>query len=118
MHTHPTQQEFETCKEYLLQSGHFVVEKASSQKQKIVEFAQDFIQDGGVILVHSYSRVVNQLLLTAAQNNKRFKVWLQSRVLCLSGDGPYTDPIAVSFVSCRCIVGRLPSTTRGTHITL
>lgn len=67
--------EFETCKEILLKSGNMVVQKASTQKQKIVKYSQDFIRDGSVILVHSYSRVVMGILECAAKQNKRFRVF-------------------------------------------
>jgi translation initiation factor 2B subunit (eIF-2B alpha/beta/delta family) len=67
-------QDIEECKQRLLYNGNLVVANASSQKQRIVEFAQDFIRDDGSILIHSYSRVVMMLLLAAAKQNKRFKV--------------------------------------------
>jgi translation initiation factor eIF-2B subunit alpha len=68
--------EFQTCKDYLLNSGNFVVEKALTQKRKIVEYSQNFIQDGGVILVHSYSRVVMLILETAISQRKSFRVYV------------------------------------------
>jgi translation initiation factor eIF-2B subunit alpha len=60
----------------LITSGNFVVDKASSQKQKLVQNAQDFIRDGHTLLVHSYSRVIMLLLLEAARANKRFSVYV------------------------------------------
>lgn len=41
--------------------------------------SQDFIFDGCTILVHGFSRVVLEILRTAAQNRKLF------RVLCTGG---------------------------------
>lgn len=46
-------------------------------RERIAELALDFIQDGVTILIHSHSRVVMQLLLwAAAQQNRRFRVYV------------------------------------------
>lgn len=75
--------EFQTCKDHLLQTGNFVVEKASTQKLKIVGLGEAFVRDGAVILTHSYSRVVMMVLAAAAKQNKRFKVFVtESRPSC------------------------------------
>ena len=45
------------------------------QARKIIAMlSQDFIFDGCTILVHGLSRVVLEILKTAAQNNKLFRV--------------------------------------------
>lgn len=46
--------------------------------------SQDFIFDGCTILVHGFSRVVLEILRTAAQNRKLF------RVLCTGGLSRYS----------------------------
>ena len=75
--SHESTSEFQTCKEYLLKSGNFVVEKALTQKRRIVQHGQDFIRDDAVILIHSYSRVVMQLLESAAiRHKKRFQLYV------------------------------------------
>lgn len=46
-----------------------------SQARRIIAMlSQDFIFDGCTILVHGFSRVVLEVLKTAAQNNKLFRV--------------------------------------------
>ncbi|CAG8723135.1 11276_t:CDS:10, partial [Acaulospora morrowiae] len=59
---------FEACKEHLINSGKEIVEKAAAAREKIAEL--------GIILIHSYSRVVMLLLLRAAAYKKRFKVYV------------------------------------------
>jgi hypothetical protein len=43
--------------------------------------SQDFIFDGCTILVHGFSRVVLEVLKTAAQNKKLFRVFCTGVVL-------------------------------------
>ncbi|KAJ9568527.1 hypothetical protein OSB04_004493 [Centaurea solstitialis] len=50
-----------------------------AEKKIIAMLGQDFIFDGCTILVHGFSRVVLELLKTAAENRKHF------RVLCTEG---------------------------------
>ena len=45
-------------------------------RETIADIALDFIQDGSRILIHSFSRVVMALLLKAAQQNRRFSVFV------------------------------------------
>ena len=68
--------DFVSWKNYLVSLGTSLLEKAASQKHKIVQLALDFIRDGDTLLVHSYSRVVMQLLVSAARQHKRFRVFV------------------------------------------
>lgn len=61
-------------KSRLIEKGIAFVEKAPSVRDKIAIYALEFIQDDSVIMIHSYSRVVVNLLLKAAAANRRFSV--------------------------------------------
>ena len=53
----------------------FVDTKAPHVRDKIARYAMEFIQDDTLIIVHSYSRpVLNLLLKAAGEGNKRFRV--------------------------------------------
>eukprot|EP01099_Mayorella_cantabrigiensis_P002201 TRINITY_DN1970_c0_g1_i1.p1 TRINITY_DN1970_c0_g1~~TRINITY_DN1970_c0_g1_i1.p1 ORF type:complete len:245 (-),score=55.03 TRINITY_DN1970_c0_g1_i1:341-1075(-) len=67
-------QDFETCKERLVQRAERFLQIASGSKRKIAQLGQGFIRDGVVVLVHGFSRVVTAVLLHAASQNKRFSV--------------------------------------------
>lgn len=58
------------------------------QAQRIISMlSQDFIFDGCTILVHGFSRVVPEVLKTAAQNKKLFQVFCTGRAhLSFSGN--------------------------------
>ncbi|CAG8560267.1 69_t:CDS:2 [Paraglomus occultum] len=66
----------DACKEHLMESGKVLVEKAIAVRHKVAELGVQFIKDDAVILIHSYSRVVMQLLQRAAACKKRFKVYV------------------------------------------
>ena len=68
--------DFSECKRVLAQRGELFLQKAENARQKIGLLSQQFIRDGSVILTHSKSRVVLQVLLEAAAKNKRFKVYV------------------------------------------
>lgn len=67
--------DFSTCKRVLVERGEFFLQQAENSRQKIAQLSQKFIQNGSVILTHSMSRVVVQLLLEAAKN-KTFSVYV------------------------------------------
>lgn len=67
-------QDFETCKERLLQRAERFFQISSGSKKKISQLGQAFIRDGMVVLVHGFSRVVTAVLLHAASQNRRFSV--------------------------------------------
>jgi len=67
--------DFSECKRVLAQRGELFLQKAENSRKKIAVLSQQFIRDGSVILTHSKSRVVLELLL-AAGKNKRFKVYV------------------------------------------
>ncbi|KTW27120.1 translation initiation factor eIF2B subunit alpha [Pneumocystis jirovecii RU7] len=66
----------ESCKHHLVSNGKLFVERARKSRDKIASIGVKFIRDGIVILVHSYSRNVNALLLEAASKNIRFSVYI------------------------------------------
>ncbi|KAF9551812.1 translation initiation factor eIF-2B subunit alpha [Mortierella hygrophila] len=68
--------EFETWKATLIVRGQSFVEKADACRYKIAELGVPFIKDGSTILIHAHSRVVSLLLQKAAENHKRFKVFV------------------------------------------
>ena len=66
--------DFDCFKQTLFARGRAFAERSDDIRDKIASLAFHFIQDGTVILVHSYSRVVMGLLLRAARENRRFNV--------------------------------------------
>ncbi|KAG9320951.1 hypothetical protein KVV02_007699 [Mortierella alpina] len=68
--------DFETWKKTLIVRGQSFVEKADACRYKIAEMGVPFIKDGSVVLIHAHSRVVSLLLQKAAENHKRFKVFV------------------------------------------
>ncbi|KAG4302231.1 hypothetical protein PCK1_001503 [Pneumocystis canis] len=66
----------ESCKHHLVSNGKLFVERARKSRDKIAFIGSKFIRDGIVILVHSYSRNVNALLLKAASENIKFSVYI------------------------------------------
>jgi len=68
--------DFSECKRVLAQRGELFLQKAENSRKKISDLSQQFIRDGSVILTHSKSRVVLQVLLEAAARNKRFRVYV------------------------------------------
>lgn len=67
--------DWESCKKNLVENGELFVQRAKESREKLAELGVPFIKDGDTILVHSYSRVVHQLLLKARKDKfLRFKV--------------------------------------------
>lgn len=67
--------DWESCKKNLVENGELFVQRAKESRDKSAQFGVPFIKDDDTILVHSYSRVVFQLLLKAKKENLlRFKV--------------------------------------------
>ncbi|KAK9470065.1 uncharacterized protein V1510DRAFT_424098 [Dipodascopsis tothii] len=66
--------DWEACKRHLASNGRLFVERAKASRFKIAENGLAFIQDDDTILIHSYSRVVTELLLLAARKHIRFRV--------------------------------------------
>lgn len=67
---------FEKCQKNLVQRGNTFLERVASSRQKIAQQADKFIRDGSKILIHSHSRVVQQVLVEAAKSKKRFEVYV------------------------------------------
>ncbi|KAK2654611.1 hypothetical protein Ddye_014467 [Dipteronia dyeriana] len=72
-------EEFNSAKCRLIERAEKFGEISCKARRIIAMLSQDFIFDGCTILVHGFSRVVLELLKTAAQNKKLF------RVLCTEG---------------------------------
>ncbi|GEQ72707.1 hypothetical protein JCM33374_g6394 [Metschnikowia sp. JCM 33374] len=67
--------DWESCKKNLVENGELFVQRAKESRDKSAQFGVPFIKDDDTILVHSYSRVVFQLLLKAKKDHLlRFKV--------------------------------------------
>ncbi|CAN4095163.1 unnamed protein product [Withania somnifera] len=72
-------EDFNSSKSRLLERAEKFGEISYKARKIIAMLSQDFIFDGCTILVHGFSRVVFEVLKTAAQNRKNF------RVLCTEG---------------------------------
>lgn len=66
---------FETCRLKMVTRAELFLNRCVSSRQKIVEFSERFLVDGAVILTHSFSRSVFQLL-EAASKAKHFQVYI------------------------------------------
>lgn len=67
--------DWESCRKNLVENGELFVQRAKESRSKVADFGLPFIKDDELILVHSFSRVVYQLLLKAKQQNMiRFRV--------------------------------------------
>ncbi|KAH6757986.1 Eukaryotic translation initiation factor 2B family protein [Perilla frutescens var. hirtella] len=66
---------FDSAKSRLLERAEKFGEISYKARKIIAMFGQDFIFDGCTILVHGFSRVVLEVLRTAAQNKKLFRVF-------------------------------------------
>lgn len=72
-------EDFDSAKSRFLERAEKFGEISYKARRIIAMLSQDFIFDGCTILVHGFSRVVLEVLKTAAQNRKLF------RVLCTEG---------------------------------
>lgn len=67
----------EELKANLLSRSELILRKAASARERVAETGAQFVHDNAVILVHSYSRTVMNVLQHAANvQNKRFKVYV------------------------------------------
>lgn len=67
--------DWESCKKNLVENGELFVQRAKESRWKSADFGVPFIKDDDTILVHSYSRVVYQLLIKArSEKLLRFRV--------------------------------------------
>ncbi|XP_068658814.1 uncharacterized protein [Aristolochia californica] len=67
-------EDFSAAKSRLIERGEKFGEISLKARRTIAMLSQDFIFDGCTILVHGYSRVVLEVLKTAAAGGKNFKV--------------------------------------------
>ncbi|KAK9458504.1 uncharacterized protein V1516DRAFT_666983 [Lipomyces oligophaga] len=68
--------DWEACKRHLVTNGGLFLQRAKESRHKIAELGLPFIRDDDTILIHSYSRAVTELLLLAARQHIRFKVFV------------------------------------------
>ncbi|KAL2555053.1 Eukaryotic translation initiation factor 2B (eIF-2B) family protein [Forsythia ovata] len=68
-------EDFNSAKSRLLERAERFGELSYKARRTIAMLTQDFIFDGCTILVHGFSRVVLEVLRTAAQNRKLFRVF-------------------------------------------
>jgi len=68
--------DLEIMKKHLVEYGDLFFNKSIVRRDSIADFALKFITDDATILIHSYSRVVVNLLKKAAASNTRFKVFV------------------------------------------
>jgi translation initiation factor eIF-2B subunit alpha len=75
-HTQLETQDFQTCLELMLDRGTSFLEKLGSMRGKVAEYFELHVMDGGKVLVHGESRVVQEALVHAAKSGKDFQVFL------------------------------------------
>ncbi|KAL8522645.1 hypothetical protein ACS0TY_012691 [Phlomoides rotata] len=68
-------EDFNSAKSRLLERAEKFGDISYKARKIIAVLGQDFIFDGCTILVHGFSRVVHEVLKTAAQNKKLFRVF-------------------------------------------
>ncbi|KAL2234845.1 translation initiation factor eIF-2B subunit alpha-like [Sesamum indicum] len=68
-------EDFDSAKSRLIERAEKFGEISYKARRIIAMLGQDFILDGCTILVHGFSRVVLEVLRTAAQNKKQFRVF-------------------------------------------
>ncbi|TQE09746.1 hypothetical protein C1H46_004703 [Malus baccata] len=68
-------EDFNSAKSRLIERAEKFGEISMKARRIIAVLSQDFIFDGCTILVHGFSRVVLEVLKTAAQSNKLFRVF-------------------------------------------
>lgn len=69
-------QDLSRCKKVMEERGELFLEKISRSRAKVAKLCHTFIKDGAKILTHSYSRVVLRVLEKAAEEKKRFSVYV------------------------------------------
>eukprot|EP01016_Furgasonia_blochmanni_P042944 TRINITY_DN5759_c0_g1_i6.p1 TRINITY_DN5759_c0_g1~~TRINITY_DN5759_c0_g1_i6.p1 ORF type:complete len:283 (-),score=53.76 TRINITY_DN5759_c0_g1_i6:104-952(-) len=80
---HGTDTDMGTIKSSLISIGNDLVDIVSKSREKIKEIAFEFIKSGTTILVHGYSRLVEYLLVSAAEKNIQFNLIVtETRPLC------------------------------------
>ncbi|KAJ0007289.1 hypothetical protein Pint_29332 [Pistacia integerrima] len=77
-------EDFNSAKSRLIERAEKFGEISYKARRIIAMLSQDFIFDGCTILVHGFSRVVLEVLKTAAQNKKLFRVFCTGFVLMFS----------------------------------
>lgn len=68
--------DLEGVKRVLVERGQMFLGRAESARKTIASISQHFIRDGSVLLLHSSSKVVLQILREAAKQNKHFTVYI------------------------------------------
>nr|QIG55560.1 translation initiation factor 2B [Artemia sinica] len=68
--------DFKKAKEAMVSNGEKYLKRMMKSREKIAKLSSDFIRNGMKILTHSKSRVVLQSLFKAADEGKKFKVYV------------------------------------------
>ncbi|OLL22056.1 Translation initiation factor eIF-2B subunit alpha [Neolecta irregularis DAH-3] len=68
--------DFDVCKRSLISNAKLFSSQARQCRSKISRIGKNIIKDNSTILIHSFSRVVTAILLHAASQNTRFKVFV------------------------------------------
>ncbi|ORY85642.1 translation initiation factor eIF-2B subunit alpha [Protomyces lactucae-debilis] len=69
-------EDFDETKAHLVANGRLFISRAREARVKIAEIGAKFVKDGSTVLIHSYSRVVLAVLTRAAEENRRFRVFI------------------------------------------
>ncbi|XP_023943571.1 translation initiation factor eIF-2B subunit alpha [Bicyclus anynana] len=85
---------FEECEQIMLQRGQIFLDTLLEARGKVAKQALPFISDGCKILTHSRSRVVLQAMLEAAEDNKRFEVFVTMSCPDNSGERMHKELVA------------------------
>ncbi|ODV64054.1 translation initiation factor eIF2B subunit alpha [Ascoidea rubescens DSM 1968] len=67
---------WDLVKIHLIENGNIFLTRSKESRSKICKIGYKFIKDGDIILVHSFSRVVLQLLVKANEENIRFRAFV------------------------------------------
>ncbi|GMG31068.1 unnamed protein product [Ambrosiozyma monospora] len=68
--------DWESCRKHLVENGQLFLQRAKESREMIAKVGYNFVKDDDVVLVHSYSRVVLNLLHYAKTKFIRFRVFV------------------------------------------
>lgn len=87
--------DFDEIQKILIYRGSVFLKQHSDSRERIAKKAHHFVNDGATILLHSYSRVVMQVLKEAAAAKKHFKVYVTESLPDGTGRMAYADLTAL-----------------------
>lgn len=83
-------QDFEACKQKLIERGEFFAKVAEKSKDKIIELFKDFIRDRMSIMISGYSPVIIAIISAVSKKRKINVIILESRPFC-DGHKTFSD---------------------------